>query len=254
MPNQYTTLEKEIIGSELNAKQELFCQYYCKNLEFFSNATLSYAEAYGIDLDSYPDDDAEYEQIPDGVETILDHGRDENTGELIEVKKKVPKFRNGKCIRESSYRRMYNQCSANGSRLLRSDKIQARTTKLFVEMLNNDVVDAELTRIMLRGQKDSDRINAIKEHNALKARIIKKLDLTTNGKDIGNLESKSDDELAAIVAAAEQRKREAAGSGSEGGPGSGPASTGSPSGTGQADTGAPEVAEVHPVPVPGIPG
>lgn len=243
MPLSFQIIQREEVQEELTLKQELFCQYYCKNREFFCNATLSYAEAYQVDLDSYLDDDAIYEQVPDGVETILDHGTDENTGEPIEIKKKVPKFRNGKCIKDSSYKRMYNQCSANSSRLLKNDKIQARTTKLFVEMLNNDVVDAELTRIILRGQKDSDRVNAIKEHNALKARIIKKLDLTTNGKDIGGLNEKSDDELGAIVAAAESKSDEKAND---------TGSDTSTSGTGEKDTGEKTLVEVHTVPVSGV--
>lgn len=247
MPNTFQIIQREEVQDELTLKQELFCQYYCKNREFFCNATLSYAEAYQIDLDSYSDEDAEYEQIPDGFEKIVDHGEDENTGEPKEIERKVPRFRNGRCIKESSRKKMYDQCSSAGSRLLRNVKIQDRTTKLFVEMLNNDVVDAELTRIILRGQKDSDRINAIKEYNALKTRIIKKLDLTTNGKDIGGLEAKSDDELDAIIAASEDRRKAAA---EAGGPGSGgPGSSGSESGEGQKDPGTQAPAEVHPVPV-----
>ena len=243
------TFEPVQTEGELSVKQELFCQYYCKNLAFFANGTLAYAAAYEIDLDSMPDDDAIYEQVPDGFETILDHGEDEESGEPKEIKKKVPKFRNGKMIKDSTYKRSYNVCSVNASKLLRTTKIQARTTKLFNEMLNNEVVDAELTRIILRGQKDSDRINAIKEHNALKARIIKKLDLTSNGKAIGGLEAKSDDELDAIIAASEARRKAAA----EGGPGpGGSGSTGSESGEGKKDTGTPAVVEVHPVPVPGV--
>lgn len=248
MPNTFQTIDREEVGSDLTLKQELFCNYYCKNLEYFCNATLSYAAAYGIDLESYSDDDAVYEQVPDGFEDVEELVDDEVTGEKKVKKTKVQRFRNGDCIKESSYRRMYNQCSANGSRLLRNDKIQIRTRKLFVEMMDNDVIDAELTKIIIRGQKDSDRINAIKEYNALKTRIIKKLDLTTNGKDIGGLEAKSDDELDAIIAASEARRKAAA----DGGPGSGPSSTGSESGTGEKDPGTQAPVEVHSVPVPGV--
>lgn len=36
---------------KLNPKQELFCQLYAKNREFFGNATKAYAVAYGIDTE-----------------------------------------------------------------------------------------------------------------------------------------------------------------------------------------------------------
>lgn len=245
MPNTFQPIDKEEVGIDLTPKQELFCNYYCKNLEFFCNATLSYAAAFGIDLDSYSKDDAVYADFDDEEEPDLD----EEDGEKSKKKKKSRRDDYRPVITRSSYDRMYDNCSSNGSRLLRNDKIQAVTRKMFVEMLDNDVIDAELTKIIIRGQKDSDRINAIKEYNALKTRIIKKLDLTTNGKDIGGLEAKSDDELDAIIAASEARRKALA----EGGPGSGgPGSDGSESGESQKDPGAPQVAEVHPVPVPGV--
>lgn len=41
--------KKEEQNSELNEKQELFCQLYASDREFFANGTESYIEAYGID-------------------------------------------------------------------------------------------------------------------------------------------------------------------------------------------------------------
>ena len=41
--------KKEEKRSQLNEKQELFCQLYSKNRETFGNGTMAYATAYGID-------------------------------------------------------------------------------------------------------------------------------------------------------------------------------------------------------------
>lgn len=244
MPNKFQPLDREEVASTLTPKQELFCNYYCKNLEFFCNGTLSYAAAYGIDLDSYSKDDAIYSDDPEEDEEDFDE-----EGKKPRKRKTGPKKKDYRTvIQQSSYDRMYYQCAALASRLLKNDKVQLATRKMFVEMLDNDVIDAELTKIIIRGQKDSDRINAIKEYNALKTRIIKKLDLTTNGKDIGGLEAKSDEQLDAIIAASEARRKAIAD-----GPGSdGAGSPGSTSGESQENSGSPKVAEIHPVPVPGV--
>lgn len=245
MSNKFQSLDREEVASTLTPKQELFCNYYCKNLEFFCNGTLSYAAAYGIDLDSYSKDDAVYSDDEEESEDDIDDTDDEKPRK----RKTGPKKRDNRIIlQQSSYDRMYYQCAALGSRLLKNDKVQLATRKMFVEMLDNDVIDAELTKIIIRGQKDSDRINAIKEYNALKTRIIKKLDLTTNGKDIGGLEAKSDEQLDAIIAASEARRKAIAD-----GPGSdGTRSDGSTSGESEKDLGTQAVAEIHPVQVSGV--
>lgn len=41
---------KEKITKKLNPQQELFCQYFASDREFFGNGVQSYAEAYNFDL------------------------------------------------------------------------------------------------------------------------------------------------------------------------------------------------------------
>ncbi|RUV40028.1 MULTISPECIES: hypothetical protein [unclassified Mesorhizobium] len=50
---------------KLTQKQELFCRYYTQNRALFGNATHSYAEAYGYDLDKLSRDDAVFEEWTD---------------------------------------------------------------------------------------------------------------------------------------------------------------------------------------------
>lgn len=99
-PKQDQNLEKP----KLNPKQELFCQFYVKNSELFSNATLAYAEAYEYALEEL-DRTSEY-------------------AEEGETK-----------IGPSEYEKAYKVCSVQGSKLLRNPKIQGRMTELLNEML-----------------------------------------------------------------------------------------------------------------------
>jgi hypothetical protein len=103
----------------LNPKHELFCQLCVKNAELFGNATKCYAEAYGFKLDE------------------LSHERptDEETGEPIG---------------NSEYTIAERTSAVNGSKLLRSTKIQDRITILLNEMLKDVVVDAELAKVILQ--------------------------------------------------------------------------------------------------------
>lgn len=138
----------------LTPQQEKFCRCYTQNQELFGNATLSYAEGYGFDLDNAPRNDAIY---------------DTSTKEKLE---------------DSTYDKMYNTCSVGGSRLLRNDKIDKRVRELLNEMLLDEVIDAQLVSIILKGAKDADRISGIREYNKLKQRVTDKLDLTTLGEKI----------------------------------------------------------------------
>ena len=162
----------EIIEDTLTPKQEAFCRNYTQIRSLFGNATLSYAEAYGYDLDNAPKDDGIYRLI-DGREfpeyLYVDLPTDEKSG--------------AKLIQSCTHTKMESTCASAGSRLLRNVKIDERITKLLNEMMNDDVIDARLTEIALNG-KDQDSINAIKEYNKLKQRIIDKKDITSNGQSI----------------------------------------------------------------------
>ena len=93
--------QKPPIG--LNHRQALFCIYYTQIDSLRSNGTLSYAEAYGYDLDSLPDDDAVYSG----------------------------KGKNRKLIKKSTRRLAYDVCSAEASRMLRVPKIQDIYVRVF---------------------------------------------------------------------------------------------------------------------------
>lgn len=144
-----TTRQKKAIEKEtgrLTAQQELFCRFYATNSELFSNATLSYAEAYQYKLDAL-----------------------DRTPVYDEDGKTV--------IEQSEYDLAYATCAANASRLLKNDKIQKRVLALLNEMLRDDVVDAQLAKVILQDYKLSSKISAIREYNALKQRVKNKFEL-----------------------------------------------------------------------------
>lgn len=150
------------MDSELTLQQEMFCQYYINNDALFGNATLSYAEAYDYKLDELSTEKPVLANNADGTPTEWG---------------------------DSEYTLAYNTCSACSSKLLRNNKINERVKKLLNELLKDEEVDAELARIIKNG-KDSDKISAIKEYNALKQRIVKKTetDITSKGEKITGIE------------------------------------------------------------------
>jgi hypothetical protein len=149
--------KEEKLFTKLNPKREHFCRNYTQNSQFYSNATLSYAFAYGFDLDSQSHDDARYEMVKD------------EEGKMYQ-----------KRVEKSSYDKMFDMCSAAGSRLLRDVKVQKRNIELLNEILTDENIDARLAHIALYSDP-RDSINAIKEFNKLKQRIIERVDHTTKG-------------------------------------------------------------------------
>jgi hypothetical protein len=137
--------------AKLNPQQELFCRFYTQNEALFGNATLSYAEAYKFGLDD-----------------LLDE---------------APTNEDGQVVGKSPYRLAYDTCSSLGWRLLRNEKIQARVTELLNEILKDDVVDAQLARLIMSGDGPT-RVAAIREYNKLRQRIVDKVDHTTGGKPL----------------------------------------------------------------------
>ncbi len=141
---------------KLTPQQELFCQFYTQNEALFGNGTLCYAEAYSFDLDSLS------RKCPDA-----DHSEAETH----------------QCS-PSAYDLAYQTCSSNGSRLLRSAKVQACITKLLNEMLRDEVVDSQLAKLILQDEKSEAKIAAIREYNKIRNRIIERVDHTTGGEPI----------------------------------------------------------------------
>lgn len=135
----------------LNPQQEAFCSFYTQIRSTFGNATRAYAEAYDYDLDAEPKEDWE----------VLENGK------------------KGK----SSYEKMCDVCAAAAYKLLRKAQIDKRVKELLAAT-PNEAIDARLNEIILKG-RDVDSVNAIKELNKLRQRIVDKLDVTSGGKAIG---------------------------------------------------------------------
>lgn len=158
----------EIIGDELNACQEAFCNYYTGNDILFGNATLCYAEAYRYNLDMLDHDDAKFVLV------------DKKTGKQEKIE-------------DSSYDKAYNVCSVSGFRLLRNPKIQTRINKILNEMMRDDIVDTEIMHTIRQRTDYSAKMSAIKEYNKIKDRITSKTDITSGGEKL-NLVLISDEE------------------------------------------------------------
>jgi hypothetical protein len=90
----------------------------------------------------------------------------------------------------------YKTCSVSASALMRDPKIQARIRAVFMELYNDDTFwDSQITRIARTGN-NADILASTRHRNDLKARIVKKVDVTTAGRPLSGL---SDDELTALA-------------------------------------------------------
>src|ERR1035441_7818208 len=136
----------------LKPQHEIFCQLYVKNEELFGNGTLCYAEAYNYKL-----------------ETLSHEETRDKEGELIEA---------------SEYDKAKNVCAVEGHRLLRMPKIQERINVLLNEMLKDDIVDAQLAKVILQDKKLEPKISAIREYNKIRQRITEKVDVTSGGERV----------------------------------------------------------------------
>ncbi len=149
-----------------NPKWELFCRCYTSNRELFGNATHAYAEAFHYKLDELSRDDAEYET-------------DEETG----ITKRVT---------PSSYDKALNVCAVMGNRLLRITKVNDRLNQLLNELCKEEIVDAELSWVIMQRTDLSPKVAAIKEFNAVQGRTKKKIELTgPNGQSLFDDETKT---------------------------------------------------------------
>lgn len=60
------------------------------------------------------------------------------------------------------------------SNLLTKINIQDKITELLLAQLNNEVVDRELTKLIMQNEEPSVKVQAIREYNKLKQRIVEK--------------------------------------------------------------------------------
>lgn len=131
--------------NKLNPKQELFCQYYATDKEFFGNGVQAYIEAYNPD---------------------------------------------------TSQPRWYQNACSRASELLSNLKVCERINQLLEEGgLNDQFVDKQLTFLVTQHADFKTKLGAIKEYNALKTRVTKRLDVTSNGESIVPAEKSYVDEF-----------------------------------------------------------
>lgn len=110
---------------ELTPKQQLFCELFASDREFFGNGTQAYIEAYNIDL---------------------------------------------------SKKGAYAGARASAGRMLTKANILTRIDELLeTAVLNDQFVDKQIALLIAQNADFSSKMSAIKEYNALKARITKKL-------------------------------------------------------------------------------
>ena len=145
----YSMIPREDEVIELTDKEELFMQYYMHNSETRYNATWAYNYAYNRGL----------EEIPQNIEVIID-------------KKKQTQ-------ENPEYRRVRALCSVAGSKLLVKPKINARKIQLATQNLQNNVVDSELSGVIMQNKELAPKMKAIQEYNKLNQRIVDKVDIRT---------------------------------------------------------------------------
>lgn len=155
----------------LNVEEEIFCQYYVLNAETRRNAFRSYLKATGKEeeLEKAPQDDAIYEN-----DDVMDE-EGEN-----DVKKPLGR---GKLIQASTHERMSAVCRVEASRFVAKPNIQKRIYELLNSLLKDEIVDAELVKVISQDTELSPKVRAIEEYNKLRQRTTK----TTVEHEFGNI-------------------------------------------------------------------
>ncbi len=163
-----TLTYEELKAQKLNLNQELFCQLYVKGGEIKGNGTQCYVQAFGIDIDSMSAEQETRIEIKGGEE--------------VEIR--IP----GTSERE----RALSVATELASRLLRKVCIQERVNAIFQTLLNDNVVDGQLAKIVLQEGDLHASLGGIKEYNKLKKRVTDLIELKRP------LEDMTDEELAAV--------------------------------------------------------
>lgn len=154
----------------LSPYEELFCRYFVLNDETRNNAMWAYSMAYGYKLEDQTREDAVYD-----------------TDELGHKK----------CVVPSTYDRVANTCSSAASRLLRDEHIGRRCRELLNTILSDDVVDAQLAKVILQDVEYPSKVAGIREYNKLRARITDQVKHTFAG------DPTTEEDIDAAIAAAD---------------------------------------------------
>lgn len=147
----------------LNINQKRFCELYTKNSALFGNASLCYAIAYEYDLDSLSTDSV--------------YATD-NEGKITEK------------ISDSPYEKAIKVCRVNGSKLLTIASINEYINKLLNDLMTDENADSELAWVMQQRSDLGPKVQALREYNKIKGRIIDKKQVEVTGlsiKDLYNL-------------------------------------------------------------------
>jgi hypothetical protein len=131
---------------ELNVCQRLFCLLSANNYATFGNATLSYVEAYAYKLEGLS----------------KEKPFDKKTGKYL----------------DSEYDKLYNQASAEASRLIRNPKVKEEINRLLALQISDERVDLELFKTIAQDTKLEAKVSAIREYNKLKKRVDEKPNVT----------------------------------------------------------------------------
>lgn len=159
----------------LTINEEIFCQYYVLNAETRNNAFQSYVKAYSKEeeIENAPKDDAIYEEI--------------------EVNGKMTK---GGLIKSSSFERVNTWIRREASKVLTKPHIQRRVYELLNTLLKDEIVDAELVKVIVQDEERPSKVRAIEEYNKLRQRSTK----STVEHEFGNINPEiSDKELREFI-------------------------------------------------------
>lgn len=149
---------------KLNIKHKRFCELYVKNKDLFGNATRCYALAYNFNLESLSRD------------SIFSLPDENGKTELLE---------------DSPFTKAYNICSVEGVRLLSYPKINDYINKLLNELMTEENADAELSWVMQQRTDLGPKVQALREFNKLKGRIIDHSKVELRGLSLRDLYEKS---------------------------------------------------------------
>lgn len=110
-------------GEKPSAKEELFCQLYVNNSEFFGNGTRCYAHVHNINIEG------------------------------------------------AGQKKRYKVANVMAAKLLAKTSIRDRINQLFLDMLNDTVVDSELAYVIKQNRELPAKVAAIREYNRVKKRV-----------------------------------------------------------------------------------
>ena len=136
----------------MHLKREKFCYNYAVNTELFNHATFSYADAFGIGLDSL------------SKEPVTKEVWDEKKGVSTTV-----------IVEKSPYDKKYHVCAVEAHKLLKMPEIDARIRELFIENMNDELVDSELMFVVKQRKDLKAKNSAISEYNKVKQRVLNKV-------------------------------------------------------------------------------